>query len=80
MQLEHEGDERALEAGAGALEHVEAAARQLDAALEVDDAERLAQLPVWLAPRVAVLLAMLELDLVLVLAASERCGGVRDVR
>ncbi len=59
VQLEHEGDQRALQPRAGALEHVEAAAGQLRPALEVDDVERLAQLVVRLAPVVAVLLARL---------------------
>ena len=53
VQLQHEGDQRPLQPRARALQHVEAAAGQLHAALEVDDAQRLAQLPVRLAPRVA---------------------------
>ncbi len=40
--------QRALQAGAGALQQVEAAAGELDAPLEVDDAQRLAQFPVRL--------------------------------
>ena len=46
VQVEHESDQGALQAGAGAAQHVEARAGELDAALEVDDAERLAELPV----------------------------------
>ena len=46
VQVEHIGDQRPLEARPGAAEHVEARTGDLDAALEVDDAERRAQVPV----------------------------------
>ena len=46
VQVEHPGDEGALEAGAGPAEDVEARAGDLDALLEVEDAELGAQLPV----------------------------------
>ena len=39
VQVEHPGDQRALQAGAVAVEHVEARAAELDAAFEVDHAE-----------------------------------------
>ena len=48
VQVEHPRDQRALQPRAPALEHVEARARDLHAALEVDDAERGAELPVRL--------------------------------
>src|SRR5437773_888548 len=46
VEVEHPGDERALEARARAAQHVEARAGDLDAALEVDDAELRPQVPV----------------------------------
>ena len=46
MQVEHEGDEGPLQAGAQPFEHVEAGAGQLYPALEVNDAQRFTQLPV----------------------------------
>src|SRR5438874_1453648 len=56
VQVEHEGDQGALQPGARVPEDEEARAGKLDAALEVDDAERLAQLPVWLRLEVVSLL------------------------
>ena len=46
VQVEHEGDEGPLQPGAQPLEDVEAGAGELDAALEIDDAQVFAQLPV----------------------------------
>ena len=46
VEVEHPRDERALQARPGAAQHVEARPRDLDAALEVDDAELRAELPV----------------------------------
>ena len=48
VEIEHPGDEGALEAGTVAAEEVEAGAGDLDSALEVDDAEVLGDLPVRL--------------------------------
>ena len=48
LQVDHPRDERALQRRAGAAQHVEARARQLRAARDVEDAERLADLPVRL--------------------------------
>ena len=47
MDVQHPGDQRSLQARAQSLQHVEAASRQLDAALKVDNAQCLAQFPVW---------------------------------
>ena len=46
--VDHEADERALQAGAQAAQHVEAALGQLHAAIEVDDVQLGAQVPVGL--------------------------------
>ena len=46
--IQHEGDERALETGAGAAEHIEAALDQLHAALEIDDVQGRPQIPMGL--------------------------------
>ena len=48
VQIEHEIDQRAGETRAGADQHREARARDLGAALEVDDAERRPEVPVRL--------------------------------
>ena len=48
MQVEHPGDQGALQARPGPAEHVKARAGDLDALLEVDDAQRRAQVPVRL--------------------------------
>ena len=48
MQVEHPGDEGALQARPRPAEYVEAAARDVNALLEVDDAKLLAELPVRL--------------------------------
>ena len=66
VQVEHVRDERALQPRAPALEHVEARARDLHAALEVDDAELRAEVPVRLRLEVeGALRALLAHDLVL---------------
>ena len=62
------------------LQHVEAAARQLDAALEVDDAQRLAQLPVR--PRLEVEAARRALAAhhhVVAVVLADRHAGQRQV-
>ncbi len=46
MQVEHPGDDRALESRPVTVQHVEVRPRELHPALEVDDAERFADLPV----------------------------------
>ena len=46
VQVEHPGDQGALQARAGPAEHVEARAGDLDALLEVEDAQLGAQVPV----------------------------------
>ena len=48
VQVEHPGDQRALQARARAAQNVEARAGQLGAALEVDDAQSRAEVPVRL--------------------------------
>ena len=81
VEVEHEGDEGALQAGAFALEDVEAGACELDAAFEVDDVERLAQVPVR--PGVEVELAqgadVLSHDIAALVGADWNVGS-RDVR
>ena len=48
MQIEHEGDQRSLEACPGTVEHVEARAGDFDAALEIDDTQSGAKFPMGL--------------------------------
>ena len=77
VQVEHPGDQRALQARAGAAEHVEARAGHLDAALEVDDAQRRAQVPVRFGLEVELRdLADRAQDDILVLVLADRaCAG-----
>ena len=48
VQVEHPGDQRPLQARPRPAEHVEARAGDLDALLEIDDAQRRTQVPVRL--------------------------------
>ena len=48
VQVEHPGDQGALQARPGPAEHVEARTGDLDALLKVEDAQRRAQIPVRL--------------------------------
>ena len=48
VQVQHERDQGALQLRAGAVQHIESRAGDLGAALEVDDAKRRSQIPVWL--------------------------------
>ncbi len=81
VEVEHPRDERPLQARTGAVQHVEARARHLRAALEVDDAERLADLPMRLRREVE---GARRPDLahhhIRVLVGSDRHVRVRQVR
>ena len=82
--IQHEGDERALEAGAGTTEHVEAALSQLHATLEIDDVQGRAQIPVGLrlealGGEIAGRAPAAHLGVV-VLVLAHRRGGVHHVR
>ena len=84
MLIQHEGDERALEAGAGTTEHVEAALSQLHATLEIDDVQGRAQIPVGLrlealGGEIAGRAPAAHLGVV-VLVLAHRRGGVHHVR
>ena len=81
VQIEHPGDQRPLQPRAGALQHVEARAAELDAALEVDDVQLRAEIPVRLRleverPR----LPFFPDDHVLGVARPDRHAGVRQIR
>jgi hypothetical protein len=80
VQVEHEADERALQAGAPTLEHVETAARELHAAVEVDDAPARAEIPVRLRRKGEfAFLALLAHDAILALVLADRHRRVRQV-
>src|SRR5262249_50304864 len=80
LQIEHPGNERTFEPRSQPHQHVETRARELDAALEVDYSQPLAQLPVR--QRLEAELARPALaahDSVLSLALADRNGGTRQV-
>ena len=82
--IQHEGDERALETGAGAAEHVEAALGQLHAALEIDDVQGRPQIPMGLrlealGGEIAGRAPAAHLGIV-VLVLAHRRGGVHHIR
>ena len=77
MQIEHEGDQGTLQLRARAVQHVEARSGDLGAALEVDDAEGRAEVPVRHGrevelPRFA---DGLEQHIVIVAGARAACEG-----
>ena len=84
VQVKHPGDQGALQARSRAAQHVEARAGDLDAALEVEDAERRSQVPVGF--RLEIVFGQLpdRLDddiFVLILAeGNARVGEVGDGR
>ena len=80
MQIQHIGDERALQARAPALQNVEARAGHLDAALEVDDVVPGPEVPVRLRLEgVGSLLALLAHDSVFGLVLADRHRRVGEV-
>src|SRR5438034_9275061 len=83
LEIDHPRDERALECGAGATQNVEARARHLGSARDVEDPELLTDLPVRLGGEGALGWDVLADDLVVVLtgpAGSLSVEHVRDVQ
>src|SRR5438093_1115119 len=83
LEIDHPRDERALECGAGATQNVEARARHLGSARDVEDPELLTDLPVRLGGEGALGWHVLADDLVVVLtgpAGSLSVEHVRDVQ
>ena len=81
VQIEHEVDERARHPGAHPHQHREPGAAHARRALEVDDAERGADLP--MRPRIEVerrRLAVPAHELIVLCRPADRHAGVRQVR
>ena len=80
LEIDHPRDERALECGAGATQNVEARARHLGSARDVEDPELLTDLPVRLGEEGALGWDVLADDLVVVLTGTAGSLGVEHVR
>src|SRR5438552_9445149 len=72
LEIDHPCDERALECGAGAAENVEARARHLRSAWDVEDPKLLADLPMGLRRECTLGWGVLADDLVVVLTSAAR--------
>src|SRR5438132_1612930 len=75
LQIDHPRDERALQRRAGAAQVVEAGTRELHAARDVEDAKRLAHLPVRLRREAEIAFAVLAHDAVVVFILARRNTG-----
>src|SRR2546426_8968374 len=76
LEVEHPSDKGALERRACAAQQVEPRARHFRAARDVEDAELLADLPVWLCREGQHTRLVLADDFVDLVHGPGRCGGI----
>src|SRR2546429_564921 len=80
LEIDHPRDERALECGARATQNVEARARHLRSARDIEDPELFTDLPMRLRDQGALGWDVLADDFVVVLTGTAGSLGVKHVR